>query len=126
MRSRASILPLACWRSTERAEPALWACSRRSARSASFSCIGLVTGGKLVAVGSGREIDQTEVDVDVAACSGRTGRRDGGRPVEPAGATTTGPDAGEAVAVDPGGARRCRGDLAVRTEVGRVPLHRLP
>ena len=39
MRSRASSLPLACWRSTERAEPAWYASSRRFCRSSSFSCM---------------------------------------------------------------------------------------
>src|SRR4051794_21079819 len=39
MRSRASSLPLACWRSTERADPAWYASSRRFCRSSSLSCM---------------------------------------------------------------------------------------
>ncbi len=50
-------MPFSCWRSTERCEPAWMACSRRSARSASFSCMGFVTSRKLLAVGRSRKID---------------------------------------------------------------------
>ena len=39
MRSRASILPFACWRSTDRSEPACSACSLRLANSDSRSSI---------------------------------------------------------------------------------------
>ena len=42
MRSRASILPFSCWRSTDRCEPACSACSRRWRRSAILSSIGLL------------------------------------------------------------------------------------
>ena len=44
MRSRASILPLACWRSTERGDPAWNASSRRFRRSSILSCIGSAHG----------------------------------------------------------------------------------
>ena len=50
MRSRASILPLACWRSTDRSDPAWSACSLRLASSDSRSLIGCsVIGAKVLA-----------------------------------------------------------------------------
>ena len=54
MRSRASSLPLACWRSTERAEPAWNASSRRFCRSSSFSCMLLPVIGHDASSGAGR------------------------------------------------------------------------
>ena len=82
MRSRASSLPLACWRSTDRSEPAwsasslsLFSCSMRSGMvccDIGRQCTGRPWGGPNAAVRAGRPTGR------------RTGRRPGGEP-SPAG-----------------------------------------